>query len=204
MKSGLPKWAVFVSLFLFVVGCSNGDTASSERKNGENTTSVSPKDTGKSEDTSPHDIKREETIRTVLKGIVTGPDEEQKKLFKKQTTEDPQAMYPYLEKKYKFFLDEQYLQEFLKNNQATTWLQTAFMAGYQLKAATPIKIQKAKSGGYTFEFDVDYSKNGETNTVTIIGDTSTNDDDKITAINIIDDQGLFKLLTQKVPARHEK
>jgi hypothetical protein len=180
MKSALPKWVVFVSLLILVIGCSSGDT-------------------------SPHENnKSEKTIRTVLKSIFTGPDEEQKKLYKIQATEDPQALYPYLEKKYKSLLEEQYLQEFLKNNQGTTWLQAAFMAGYQLKAATPIKVQKAKFGGYTFEFNVDYSKKGKTNTATISGDINTTDGGKVEAITIIDDDGLFKLLTQKTLIHHGK
>jgi thiamine biosynthesis lipoprotein ApbE len=181
MKNSLLKWAILASLLIFIVGCSSGDT-------------------------SPHENnKSEKTIRTVLKSIFTGPDEEQKKLYKIQATEDPQALYPYLEKKYKSLLEEQYLQKFLKNNQGTTWLQTAFMAGYQLKTAAPIKVQKAKSGGYTFELYVDYSKNGETKSVTIIGDTDTNADGKVTAINIIDDDGLLeKILYPQMQTANEK
>ncbi|SFG90495.1 hypothetical protein [Sporolactobacillus nakayamae] len=72
MKSVLLKLAILASLLIFVVGCSSGDT-------------------------SRHDnSKSEETIRTVLKSIFTGPDEEQKKLYKIQVTKDPQALTPYL------------------------------------------------------------------------------------------------------------
>ncbi|MCQ2009852.1 hypothetical protein NOM01_07510 [Sporolactobacillus sp. STSJ-5] len=179
MKSVLPKWAILISVFIFVAGCS-------------------------SEDTSLHN-KSEKTIRTVLKSIVTGPDAEQKKLFKIQATEDPQALTPYLEEKYKSVIAKQYLQEFINSNQGTIFLQTAFMADYQLKATTPIEVKKAKSGGYTFKIDVDYIKNGKTNTATIMGDINTTDDGKVVAINVIDDDGLLeKTLYPQMQTANEK
>jgi hypothetical protein len=51
---------------------------------------------------------------------------------------------------------------------------------------------------------VHYSKSGKTNTATISGDINTTDDGKVVAINVIDDDGLFKLLTQKTLIHHGK
>lgn len=97
MKSVLPKFIVLVAVFFLAVGCSNADNTSSKGKNGKNTTSASSKDNNESADIRSRDNKKsEETIRTVLRSIFTGPDEEQKKLYKKQMTKDPQALYPYL------------------------------------------------------------------------------------------------------------
>lgn len=78
------------------------------------------------------------------------------------------------------------------------------MAGYQLKPATRMKIKKAKSDGYTFKFDVVYSKNGKANTATIIGDIDTSDDGKVVSIDIINDGGLIKTMNLKTSTHHGK
>ncbi|MCO7127379.1 hypothetical protein NIE88_16545 [Sporolactobacillus shoreicorticis] len=191
MKTPFLKIIILLSVFSLMMGCSNENDSPSS--NNKKTTSALSQDSSKSSD-----IKRsQQTIRTVLTYIFTGPDNEQKKLYKKQMTNDPQALYPYLEEKYKSLLEKQYLQEFLKNNQGTTWLQTAYRSGYQLEPVTKIKIKKSKTNtnAYTFEFDVAYSKNDKTNTSTVYGNLATAEDGKIVSINVIDDGGLVKKMT---------
>ncbi|WP_085522281.1 hypothetical protein [Tuberibacillus sp. Marseille-P3662] len=199
MKNILPELAALVSVLIIVAGCSSSDATSSKGKNGENKTSVSTKDNGKSADPSSQDNKKnKETIRTYLTNEFTGPSEKLKKLFKKQKTEDPTALNPYIEEKYKPLIAEKDLQTFLNTYRGVRWLQPAYFAGYQLKPKTNIEIQKVDSGGiaYTFKFEVEYSKEGKTNTAAITGHVNINDDGKIQAIRVEDSGLAEKFLSQ--------
>lgn len=134
------------------------------------------------------------TLQTYLKTEFTGPDDEFKNAMEKFNKDgDPSLYNEYLAKKYKPIVTGNVFKEIVNANLSAYYLSLAYTSGYQMKP-TNILIKKAENNGYNCEVEVEYSKNGKTNKVTVKEYININDEGKISRILVDDDGGLVNIL----------
>lgn len=143
--------------------------------------------------TSPKESdKNADTIQTFLKDEFTGPDEELSVAFN-QDGAFPPELKEYVEENYEPLVMD--WKDMMNKNHILFYQRIAFENGYQLKP-TDIDITKDQDLAYEYEVNVEYSKDGETNTATISGRMNLNDDGEIVSIRNVKDGELLKKLNQ--------
>ena len=174
---------------MMVSGCSNsGTTANGNAKS--KSTNIS-KENGK-DLTTEKEYKK--TIQTFLKVEITGPNEEFKKAFDIKPNQglNFDLIDAYNNKYFEPLLSKDYYKAFINGRYESMWLQPAYEKGYQFNVKN-IKIKKEKDD-YSWTADVDYTKDGKTNTSSINGLIDLNENGKITYVKFIDgDNGIWKL-----------
>ncbi|MCR8848517.1 hypothetical protein NQ095_08895 [Rossellomorea sp. SC111] len=133
-----------------------------------------------------------DTIQTFLENEFTGPNDELTSAFK-QDDAFPPELEEYVEETYKPLVKN--WEDMVNTNHILLYQRMAYENGYQLKP-TDINITKDQDLAYEYEVNVEYSKDGETNTATISGRMNLNDDGEIVSIRNVKDGGLLKKLNQ--------
>lgn len=194
MSKILLKFVLSAFVFMMVAGCSSSGASIVNGNAKSKTTSTSKKNI-KDKTT---ENKNEKAIQTFLKVEITGPNEAFKKAFEQKPNQGPNfsLMSAYNKKYFEPLLSKAYYKDFINERYEELWLKPAFQKGYQLKVKNiKIKKEKGSNGSYIWTADVDYTKDGKTNTSSINGHISLNDNEKITYVRFIDaDNGLMKIL----------
>ncbi|MBO8157267.1 MAG: hypothetical protein H0Z32_12490 [Bacillaceae bacterium] len=140
---------------------------------------------------SPQD-KHLETIQTYLENEFTGPSEELTDILDKGLYSF--ELDAYLEQNYGDLAAD--MEKMIKGNYVLSFLRSAHLGGYQLNPKN-IDIQKIKgtrNNVYQFKVEVEYSKNGQTNTTAVTGVLNLDEHGRILFIRNMDDGGLFEQL----------
>ena len=183
MKVLLIKCVILASVLILVTGCSNSNPTASKDK-GENTTTVSAKNNGNS-----NNVK---TIKTFLEKDLTTTNELKEIL----NSDDIPAQNQYLKETYGSLIAKDYFETFVNTNVGFMVLLPAHSAGYELKPTDiQIHLENSKFNSYTFEAEVEYSKDGKINTSTITGYITLNDQGKITGMRDFNAKELQDIFT---------
>ncbi|SDQ07362.1 hypothetical protein [Virgibacillus salinus] len=164
--------ALFTSLFLMVVGC----TENTETK------------------TKDENIQ---TIKAVLHNMFTGPEDELKQIWKtNEAEEELKALSKYSEEQFKdYFTEDMYMEYSLASNEIV-FLKTAYRNNYNLKVIK-IKFEKTNSDEdiYNFSMEVQLQKVGkELSEIQIVnGQANLSKEHKIEEI-LIRNEGVLKSL----------
>lgn len=171
MKRIFIKFVILASVLILVAGCSNSNPTSS--KKGENTTDV----------TSKNNSNNLKTIKTFLEKELTTTNELKEIL----NSHDLPAQNQYLKETYGSLIAKDYFETFVNTNVGFMVLLPAHSAGYELKPThIEVQLENSKFNSYTFEAEVEYSKDGKTNRSTVTGYITLNDQGKISGINGFD------------------
>ncbi len=193
MKNILFKCIIFAAIFMMVAGCNSGTT--SENGNAKSKTTSTSKKNGNDLTT---EKENEKTIQTFLKVEITGPNDEFKKAFELKPNQGPNfaLINAYNKKYFEPLLSKNYYKEFINKGYEELFLTPAYKKVYQFKVKN-IKIKNEKDY-YSWTAEVDYTKDGKTNTSTTYGHIDLNENSKITYVRFIDgDNGLMKILTSQ-------
>ncbi|MBE4909133.1 hypothetical protein IMZ08_13780 [Bacillus luteolus] len=136
------------------------------------------------------------TIQTYLEKEFKGPGSELIGAFEKEDPYPPE-LQAYVEKNYTPLVAN--TEQFLNKNHILLYLRFAHENGYKLntKSIHIERIDDNQVNAFNYEAEVNYSKNGKTNTATVTGRMNINDNGKISIIRNIDDGGLLEKLNQK-------
>ncbi|WP_226584201.1 hypothetical protein [Halobacillus litoralis] len=179
---------------LLAAGCSNStDEEGAPVPSQENETTP----TGESETTSTLSDKEAdiETIETYLENEFTGPGDALSEALD-EYSRDRSKLDAFLKENYQPILAERFYEEFVNSNYAINWLTTAYGNGYQLqpKDMTIEKTDSEKGNAYTYEVEVQYSKDGASESEMVTGVINLNDEGNISAVRFMDDGGLKESL----------
>lgn len=136
------------------------------------------------------------TIQTYLENEFSGPGSELIRAFEKEDPYPPE-LQAYVEKNYTTLVANP--EQFLNKNHILLYLRFAYENGYKLnmKSLHIKRIDDNQVDAFNYEVEVNYSKNGKTNTATVTGRINVNDNGRISIIRNIDDSGLLEKLNHK-------
>ncbi|MBS4172921.1 hypothetical protein [Bacillus sp. FJAT-49736] len=172
MKGLFIKLVILTSALILFAGCSSSNLTTSKDK-GENTSTVSSKTNSKNVKTIKTFLERELTTTNELKEILN--------------SDDIPAQNQYLKETYGSLIANEYFEKFVNTNLGFAVLLPAHSAGYELKPTNmDVQLENSKFNSYTFKAEVECSKDGKTNTSTITGYMTLNDQGKISGITRFD------------------
>ncbi|WEG14505.1 hypothetical protein PU629_09165 [Pullulanibacillus sp. KACC 23026] len=200
MKKILFKCVLLAAAFMVIVGCSDSKSTSVNGNAKSKTTTNTSKENAKA---STAEEANEKTIQTFLKVNMTGPDEEFKKALKQvEATGNSTLVQAYDKKYYQPLLSKEFYTKFINSRFDVFWMQPAYDQGYQFKVDN-IKIKKGK-GYYSWTADVDYTKEGKTNTSSVNGLINLDDQGKIIFVEFVDgDQEILNILHNTHPPKEK-
>ncbi|MGE6753779.1 hypothetical protein ACQKFO_10040 [Rossellomorea sp. NPDC071047] len=132
------------------------------------------------------------TIQTFLEKEFTGPTDELTHALEQEGAFPPK-LEEYVKENYSPLVMN--WEDMINTNHILLFQRVAYENGYQLKP-TNIDIQKDQDHAYDYEVEVDYMKDGQTNTATITARMNLNDDGKIVTIRNMNDDGLLEKMEQ--------
>ncbi|MCM3616529.1 hypothetical protein M3936_02930 [Sutcliffiella horikoshii] len=171
-KTQLIQYILAIILTVCIItGCSNSATESHE--NDENVT----------------------TINTFLENEFSGPSEDLQQALEQDGIYPPE-LQDYVEENYEMLVED--LERFINTNSILEYQRTAYENDYQIRKKNTeiLKINETKNNAYSFEVDVEYYRDDQTNTATITGVININNDGKISTIRNMNDDGLAERLRE--------
>jgi len=132
------------------------------------------------------------TIQTFLEKEFTEPNDELTYALEQEGAFPPE-LEEYVEENYKPLVMN--WEDMINTNHILLFQRVAYENGYQLKP-TNIEIQKDQDQAYDYEVEVEYRKDGQTDTAMITARMNLNDDGKIVTIRNMNDDGLLEKMEQ--------
>jgi hypothetical protein len=132
------------------------------------------------------------TIQTFLEKEFTGPNDELTYALE-QDGAFPPELEEYVVENYKPLVMN--WEDMINTNHILLFQRFAHENGYQLKP-TNIDIQKDQDHAYDYEVEVEYRKDGQTDTAAITARINLDDDGKIVTIRNMNDDGLVEIMEQ--------
>ena len=148
---------------------------------------------GSEKESKPKIEEAEQNVRTVLENIFTGPNEEQEKVIHSNgdIEEFGEYLTDYQQENFKPYMSNDFYEShILKLNGGTRFLLAAYPK-YMLEVdEITLEETEAKEGDYDFNVKVTYTnkENEESETMTVEGTASTNEEAKITSIRYMNDE----------------
>ncbi|WP_394217533.1 hypothetical protein [Halobacillus trueperi] len=179
MKKILIVIATILVVLFVTSACTNSDQSSVEQ---EGDSSEGNEATTSSDD-------NRERVREFLEHEFNGPSEKTEEIYREGTTEE---LRNYIEETYKPYFNEKGYEDITQLQKASMYISVASRSGYELNA-TDINIDKdEENNAYAFEVDVEYSKDGETNSTTVKGRINLDEDGKFSFLRYSDRGGLIE------------
>ncbi|MGD6958334.1 hypothetical protein ACQCWA_11815 [Rossellomorea aquimaris] len=132
------------------------------------------------------------TIQTFLEKEFTGPNDELMYALE-QDGAFPPELEEYVVENYKPLVMN--WEDMINTNHILFFQRFAYENGYQLKP-TNIDIQKDQDHAYDYEVEVEYRKDGQTDTAAITARINLHDDGKIVTIRNMNDDDLLENMKQ--------
>ena len=165
---------MLLGILLLAVGCTNPEETGNSSEGSENESVDKSKEA-------------QENVKTVLENLLNGPNEEQEKILNhgEDVEEYSENLTDYQDENFKPYMSDNFYESYIiKLNGAIDFLHVAYPV-YMMKVDEIIlEEREAKEGDYEFDVKVVYTnkENDESETMTLEGTASTNQEGKITSI----------------------